>query len=84
MRSSKHQLKACQVYADYISKCIFILSWKNASAKDSHFSNKNINLFVIFMLEIFKETLTNIVVNFEQPAPVGDYLSMEVSDLHLL
>ena len=39
------------------------------SAKNSPiFSTKNISIFVIFTFKIdFKETLTNVVINFEQP-----------------
>ena len=42
----------------------------NSNAKDSYiFPTKNNSVFVIFMFKIFNETLTNDVVNFEQPAP---------------
>ena len=47
-----------------------IFSTKNNSAKDSHiFSTKNNSVFVIFMLEMFNESLTNDIVNFEQLGP---------------
>ena len=43
-------------------------------AKASHiFSTKNIREFEILEFEIFNETLTNDVVSFEQPGPVGLY-----------
>ena len=40
------------------------------SAKASHiFSTKNIGIFQIYLTCNFNETLTNDVVNFEQPGP---------------
>ena len=66
--SLRHQLIK---FSDYIIKYTVIFCWKNVRifCRFSHFLNKKYQRICNIYILNFNETLTNDVVNFEQPGP---------------
>ena len=57
------------MFYDFITKYIDFFAEEREKLSFSHLFIKNIGIFQILTLEIYKETLTNNIVRFEIPGP---------------